>query len=48
VREIRAVDIVLLVDYEMAHKTPVRDLSDGDQTVAIANLGKWGGGGGGG
>lgn len=47
-REIRAVDIVLLVDYEMAHKAPIRDLSEGDQTVAIANLGRRGGGGGGG
>lgn len=46
-REIRAVDIVRLVDYEMAHKSPIRDLSDGDQTVAFANLGRWGGGGGG-
>ena len=43
-RDIRAVDIVFLIDYEVAHKASIRGPLNGDQTVAIANLGWWGGG----
>lgn len=42
--DIRAVDTVLLLDLEVAHKATIRGLFDGDQTVAFANLG-WDGGG---
>lgn len=42
--DIRAVDGVLLLDLEVAHKATIRGLFDGDQTVAFTNLG-WNGGG---
>lgn len=41
VRNIRAVDIVLLDDKEVAHKASIRALLNGDETVAFANLGWW-------
>ena len=40
-RNIRAVDIVVLVDNEVAHKASIRGLLKGDETVALANLGWW-------
>ena len=39
VRNIRAVDIVVLDDNEVAHKASIRGLLNGDETVALANLG---------
>lgn len=42
-RDIRTVDIVFLVDLEVAHKASIRGFLNGDETVAFANLG-WGGG----
>lgn len=42
--DIRAIDCVLLVDKEMAHEATIRGLFKGDQTVAFADLGRWGGG----
>lgn len=41
---IRAIDIVLLLDLEVANKATVRGFCDGDETVAFTNLG-WGSGG---
>ena len=41
VRNIRAVDIVVLVDNEMAYKASIRGFLKGDETVALANLGWW-------
>ncbi|KAK7818235.1 hypothetical protein CFP56_041578 [Quercus suber] len=35
----RAVDIVVLDDNEVAHKASIRALLNGDETVALANLG---------
>lgn len=40
--DIWTVDIVLLLDFEVAHKTSIMGFRHGDKTVAIANLG-WGG-----
>lgn len=39
-RDIRAVDFVLLDDLEMAHNATIRYLFNGDQTVAFPNLGR--------
>ena len=41
VRNIRAVDIVVLVDNEVAYKASIRGLLKGDETIALANLGWW-------
>lgn len=39
--DIRAIDIVLLLlDMEVAHKASIRGIFNGDQTVAIPNLGR--------
>ena len=39
VRNIKAVDIVVLDDNEVAHKASIKGLLNGDETVALANLG---------